>query len=130
MLRFWTAKGRWQPLVAAVVAGWALALQMLLAGLATIEFAPSPASSPTDPFVICFGDHSTPADDQTPINHPPHEQHCVLCSVAAGSAAIVPTIAKDAVHRPLRVSIHWSTATIVPTRQFTPRLSQGPPRSA
>ena len=130
MLRFWTAKGRWQPLIATGVAAWALALQMLFAALAAIELSPTPASSPTDPFVICFGDHNTPADRRTPINHPPHQQHCVLCSVAAASAAIVPTIVNDAVYRPLGVSIRWSTATIVSTRHFTPRLSQGPPRSA
>jgi hypothetical protein len=129
MVRFWAARDRCQRLIATVAAA-GVALQMLLAGLAAIQLSPGPASSAIDPFVICFGHPTTPADHQTPIDHPPHQQHCVLCTIAAASAAIFPTITKDAVRRAMGLSVHWSTATIVPIRHFSPRLSQGPPRGA
>jgi hypothetical protein len=102
---------------------------MLLAGLAALHLSAQPVPSATDPFAICFGD-TAHTDNRAPINHTPHQQHCVACSVAVASPAILPTIARHVFHPTLGVSIRWSAIAVVSTRHFNPKLSQGPPQNA
>jgi hypothetical protein len=123
-----TARVRIRP-VLAVMTAYAVALQLLLAAFAPPQTLPAVGSD--DPFVICLGNPAAPADDHAPADRSLHRQHCVLCSVAAASAAILPAVAGHGFDRPVAVAVSWPTTVIAAaTRHFTPRQSQGPPQSA
>jgi hypothetical protein len=67
----------------AVSAAYALVLQVLLGAVLVSRTATA------EPLVICFStDVGAPADHGTPGKPAPHD-HCVLCTVANGSHAIL-----------------------------------------
>ena len=75
----------------AMVAAYALALQVLLSGLAAGHFMAIGDVSPSDLFVICHGNGDGSADgqnlpDKSPLSRPP----CVLCTLSAAPCAILP----------------------------------------
>ena len=112
-----------------MVAAYAVALQMLFTGMVVGDLAA--AAPANDPFVICFGSHHAPSDDQQPASPPAHHQNCVLCSLATAAAAILPGVASD-IRRPgPGISVRWAPfARLVVVKHSTPRLSQGPPQRA
>src|SRR6516164_3964396 len=74
----------------ATVAAYALALQVLLTGVAAGHFMAASDASASSPFVICHGNGSQ--DDQDlPGNEPLARSPCVLCTLAKVSCAILPT---------------------------------------
>jgi hypothetical protein len=111
-----------------MVAAYAVVLQMLFAGIAVASVTAAAAGSNGDPFVICYGSRGAPVDNPIPADYPRHEQHCVLCSVAA-SAGVLPAAAGYGFNS--NGFVRWPAASgFQPAQHRTPRLSQGPPQTA
>jgi hypothetical protein len=113
----------------AVVAAYALALQVLLSGLAAGQLIAADDSTGSL-FVICHSGGNTPSDDpQAPAQTPSPQWPCILCTLAKAPSAVLP--ASHAV-----VAVLATTASIVapedPSRIFafdspTGRYQRGPP---
>jgi hypothetical protein len=74
----------------AMVAAYALALQVLLSGLAGAH-AMAAGSGAGDLFVICHGNGDGPADSQNLPDQPPRPASpCVLCTLTQAPCAILP----------------------------------------
>jgi hypothetical protein len=109
----------------ALAAGYAFALQLLLAGILVTQMT---VGSSTDPFVICASDAASPDGSHGNGSHAAH-QACTICAFA--SSASLPLI----VGHPIALAIE-AAALLRPTtasltvagRWHSPRLSQGPPR--
>jgi hypothetical protein len=129
-MQHWCGGGpRARPWIA-VVASYALALQAILAGIAT-SLSPAEHLFAQARFVICSASADGAAGDNS--GRPPsHDAACaLLCAMAAGSPALtsagiphhfVPTV--HVAHAAL------AAAVISFPRRFSPRQSQGPPRTA
>lgn len=111
-----------------VVAAYALALQMLLAGMAGAQMA---AADPAGLSVLCYttGDSSESGHGKT--GAPVHHVTCVVCSVAP-LAPPLPETATPAVFRVGLTTAYVSARHVAaPTeRQHNPKSSQGPPQTA
>ena len=129
MAWFHTGRAQLRPWVA-MVAAYGVVLQMLFAGIAGSSVTAAAASSNGDPFVICYGSRGVPVDNPLPADDPLHEQHCVLCSVAA-PAGVLPAAAGYSFN-PIDDGVaRWPAASgFQPAQHRTPRLSQGPPQTA
>ena len=129
MAPFRTTRAQLRPWVA-MVAAYAVVLQMLFAGIAVASVTAAAAGSSGDPFVICYGNRGVPVDNPIPADYPRHEQHCILCSVAA-PAAVPPAAAGHGLDSIVDGFARWLAASgFQPAQHCTPRLSQGPPRTA
>jgi hypothetical protein len=74
----------------ATVAGYALALQVLLTGVAAGHVMAAGDASASTLFVICHGNGSS--DDQDlPGKEPLARSPCILCTLAKAPCAILPT---------------------------------------
>jgi hypothetical protein len=115
-----------------MAAAYAVVLQMLFAGIAASRVNASAADPNGDSFVICYGERSAPVDNQLPADHPLHQQHCVLCSVAAAApAATLPTAPGHIASPIISDLMRWPKASaFLSSQRSTPRLSQGPPQTA
>jgi hypothetical protein len=112
-----------------VMAAYALALQMLLAGMAGAQMA---AADPAALSVICYGategGHDTPSPNSgKPVNH----VTCVVCSVASlapqlpeTATPVVVRFAMATAYVPARNAVHTAA------RRHDPKSSQGPPQTA
>jgi hypothetical protein len=131
MARSDAARARLRPWVA-MAAAYAVVLQMLFAGIAASRVNASAADPNGDSFVICYGERSAPVDNQLPADHPLHQQHCVLCSVAAAApAATLPTAPGHIASPIISDLMRWPKASaFLSSQRSTPRLSQGPPQTA
>jgi hypothetical protein len=78
-----------QPWIA-TVAAYALALQVLLTGVAAGHFMAAGDASASTLFVICHGDGS-PDDQELPGKEPSAQSPCILCTLAKAPCAILPT---------------------------------------
>jgi len=110
-----------------MAAAFALALQALLAGVLTSEFA---VASSHDPFVICLGDGASQPDGGVPANAPDKHPPCALCTLAKAAHAMLPP-AEAGVPLDLRLS---STLLAQPVERIfqydspTGRYQRGPPQ--
>ena len=80
---------RTRPWIAAVTA-YALALQLLLAGVAIGHAMLGGDASGSTPFVICHGDGSSDTQD-LPGKEPLAQSPCIFCTLAKAPCAILPT---------------------------------------
>jgi len=125
--RFWAARKGLRVAIA-VVAAYAVALQMLLASIAPAHLLTGAVSSAAD-FTICQGDPGTHPGSSVPSHQTDHCPPCILSSLAGTlptqlrSSWLVPATITSFI--PVR-----ATAAFVAVRHPTPRLSQGPPASA
>jgi hypothetical protein len=74
----------------AMVAAYALALQVLLTGVAAGHFMAAGDASASSPFVICHGNGS-PDDQELPGKAPLAQSPCMLCTLAKAPCAILPS---------------------------------------
>jgi hypothetical protein len=73
----------------AVLAAYALALQVLLSGVAVGQSMA--AGSTSDAFVVCHGNGDDPAGDPNGSGKPPLERSpCMLCTLAKAACAVLP----------------------------------------
>ena len=130
MARVHIGRARLRPWVA-LLAAYAVVLQMLFTGIAASHVTAAGAGSNGDPFVICYGNRGVPIDNPIPADYPFHEHHCVLCSVAAEPAGVLSAAAGYSFSSIVDGFVRWPTASGFPPAQHcTPRLSQGPPQTA
>jgi hypothetical protein len=83
------ARSRMRPWIA-TVAAYALALQVVLTGVAAGHFMAAGDASASTLFVICHGNSSSDNQD-LPGNEPPAQSPCILCTLAKAPCAILPT---------------------------------------
>jgi hypothetical protein len=124
-------RGRMRPWIA-MAAAYALALQVLLSGLAG---AHAMASGPVagDLFVICHGSGDGPADSQNVPDQPPRSASpCVLCTLTNAPCAILPidhiVVTIDVVAASNVVS--RNVGRIIEFESPTGRYQRGPPARA
>ena len=90
-MRTWrNTRSRTGPWVA-TVAAYALALQVLLTGLAAGHFMAAGGASASSLFAICHGNGSSDNQelpDKQPLAHSP----CILCTLAEAPYAILPSV--------------------------------------
>jgi hypothetical protein len=128
--RFRSSQARMRPWIA-MVAAYALVLQMLLAGIAASDMAAAEADPLGQSFTVCLGGDAAPVNDDNQLPAPVHHQHCVLCTIATGSAAIEPTAAVLLPAPDLGAASCRATKDArVLSPHPTPKLSQGPPQIA
>ncbi len=114
--------------LAAIVFGPLVALQLLFAGIVSVQMAAQP---PLDRSVICYG-AGLPADDDG-AGDGSHVRHaaCVICIFAT----LAPLVADSGAHLLLRdayscLLLVTPPSPIAVTLPYSPRSSQGPPRAA
>jgi hypothetical protein len=74
----------------ATVAAYALALQVLLTGVAAGHLTAAGDASASSPFVICHGNSSS-NDQDLPSKEPLARSPCMLCTLAKAPCAILPS---------------------------------------
>jgi hypothetical protein len=74
----------------ATVAAYALALQVLLTGVAAGHFMAAGDASASSLFIICHGNGSSD-DQELPGKTPLARSPCILCTLAKAPCAILPT---------------------------------------
>jgi hypothetical protein len=90
MLRPFRARRGLRPWVA-VVAAYALALQVLLSGLAAGGLMAAADASAAELFVICHGSGNSPSNDQGLPDEPQLPRPpCVLCTLTQAPCAVLP----------------------------------------
>jgi Protein of unknown function (DUF2946) len=123
-------RSRIRPWIA-MVAAYALALQVLLSGIAGAH-AMAAGSLSGELFVICHGSGDAPADSQNVPDTPRPATPCVLCTLTSAPCAILPIDHSIA-------TIDVAAASIVGPRQEgriiefdspTGRYQRGPPTRA
>jgi hypothetical protein len=123
-------RSRMRPWIA-MVAAYALALQVLLSGIAGAH-AMATSSLSGELFVICHGSGDGPADSQNVPDTPRPATPCVLCTLTSAPCAILPVDHSIA-------TIDVVAASIVGPRQEgriiefdspTGRYQRGPPARA
>ena len=88
MLELRKYRSRMRPWIA-MVAAYALALQVLLSGIAGAH-AMMAGSLAGELFVICHGSGDAPADNQNVPDTPRPATPCVLCTLTNAPCAILP----------------------------------------
>jgi hypothetical protein len=83
------ARNRMRPWIA-TVAAYALALQVLLTGVAAGHFMAAGDASASTLFVICHGNSSSD-DQELPAKEPLARSPCMLCTLAKAPCAILPS---------------------------------------
>jgi hypothetical protein len=87
---FWKSRARLRPVIA-VAAAYLVALQMMLTGLAASHLGVAGDPSSGGVFITCLGHGAGSDSDQGGTGQRPvDEAPCGLCSLAAGSCAILP----------------------------------------
>jgi len=114
----------------AMVTAYALALQVLLTGVATSRAMPEGNASGTSQFVICHGDGSSGGQDlpeKQPVAHSP----CVFCTLAKAPCAILPTGHGVVISRAMGISnaALQSEGRIIAFHSPTGQYQRGPPLS-
>lgn len=113
--------------VVAIVAAYALALQMLLTGVLVTQAA---AATPDSPFVICYGADGSAVDHGSGTPAAAHAS-CAACIIAsfAPPAAPVPDVSVVRFAEYVAFAA-LDTAPRTTQPRHEPRTSQGPPRNA
>jgi hypothetical protein len=91
-----------RPWIAAV-AGYALALQILLTGLAIGHASALANTSDSGLFVICHANGSFDKQE-VPGKEPLAGSPCIFCTLAKAACAILPTGNGTAIHDPVQIS--------------------------
>jgi hypothetical protein len=114
----------------ATVAAYALALQVLLTGVAAGHFMAAGDTLASSPFVICHGNGS-PDDQDLPGKEPLARSPCILCTLAKTPCAILPTDHGVALSDAMGTS-NAAARTDGPVLEFnspTGQYQRGPPLS-
>jgi hypothetical protein len=120
---------RMRPWIA-TVAAYALALQVLLTGMAAGHFMAAGDASASTLFVICHGNSSS--DDQDlPGKEPLAQSPCMLCTLAKAPCAILPTDHGIAVRDAAGISnaVARTDGRILEFNSPTGQYQRGPPMS-
>jgi hypothetical protein len=114
----------------AMVAGYALVLQLLVTGLAIGYSTALGSASDSGLFVICHGDGSSDKQE-LPAKEPLAVSPCVFCTLAQGSCAILPTGDGIAINHPMRISnaAAQTHGHILEFNSPTGQYQRGPPMS-
>ena len=114
----------------ATVAAYALALQVLLTGMAAGHFMAADDASASTLFVICHGNGSSD-DQELPGKEPLAQSPCMLCTLAKAPCAILPSDYGIALSDALVIS-NAAARTDGPVLEFnspTGQYQRGPPIS-
>jgi hypothetical protein len=96
LLQLCRYRGRLRRWIAAPT-GFALALHLILSAAVIGHFAASKAGATGDLFVICHGaGDNSPADPGAPPELPDDQSHCVLCTLAHDTCAVIPVVTATA----------------------------------
>ena len=123
------SRNRMRPWIA-TVAAYALALQVLLTGVAAGHFMAAGDASASSLFVICHGDGSSD-DQELPGKEPLARSPCILCTLAKAPCATLPTSHGIAVSEAMGIS-NAVARTDGPVLEFnspTGQYQRGPPMS-
>jgi len=128
------ARNRMRPWIA-TVAAYALALQVLLTGVAAGHFMAAGDMAAGDAsasslFVICHGNGASD-DQELPTKAPPAQSSCILCTLAKAPCAILPTDHGIAVSDAMGTA-NAAVRTDGPVLEFnspTGQYQRGPPLS-
>jgi hypothetical protein len=120
---------RMRPWIA-VVAAYALGLQLLLTGLAVGHSVAAGNGYDSRLFVVCHGDGSS-NEQEVPSKEPLAGSPCVFCTLANASCAIVPTANGIAISNPKPSSSAAARLDghILEFRSPTGQYQRGPPIS-
>jgi hypothetical protein len=116
-----------------MVAVYALALQVLLSGLAAGHFMAATDASAGDLFAICHGAGAASPDDQgLPDKQPLPQSPCVLCTLTKAPSAILPVGLAVAIIDAIVVSsvVPNNDGRIIPFDSPTGQYQRGPPTNA
>jgi hypothetical protein len=118
---------RTRPWIATVTA-YALALHVLLTGVATGHAMPGGDASASAPFVVCHGDGSSDRQD-LPDKEPLAQSPCIFCTVAKAPCAILPTDHGVVISRAMGISnaALQSDGRIIAFHSPTGQYQRGPP---
>jgi Protein of unknown function (DUF2946) len=129
MLRRRNARTRMRPWIA-VVAAYALALQVVLTAVAVDQSISGGDAAASSLFVICHGDSSSDKQDLPDKGRLAHSP-CILCTLAKASCAILPTGPAIAISDAMRISNATPRADrrIIEFNSPTGQYQRGPPVS-
>jgi hypothetical protein len=124
-------RSRMRPWIA-MVAAYALALQVLLSGIAGAHAMAGAGSGADSLFVICHGSGDAAAADQNVPDAPRPASPCLLCTLTSAPCAILPAdhavVAIDVVAAATLVA--RSGGRIIEFDSPTGRYQRGPPAGA
>ena len=128
MLKRRNAGSRMRPWIA-TVAAYALALQVVLTGVAAGHFMAAGDASASNLFVICHGNSSSDNQD-LPGNEQLAQSPCVLCTLAKAPCAILPTDHGIAVGDAIGISnaVARTDGRVIEFNSPTGQYQRGPPR--
>jgi hypothetical protein len=114
----------------ATVAAYALALQVLLTGVAAGHVMAAGDTSTSNLFVICHGNSSSDNQD-LPGNEPLARSPCILCTLAKAPCAILPTDHGIAISDAIGISkaVARTDGRIIEFNSPTGQYQRGPPLS-
>jgi len=120
---------RTRPWIAAVTA-YALALQLLLTGVAAGHAMPGGSASGASLFVICHGDGSSDGQD-LPDKQPLAQSPCMFCTLAKATCAILPPDHGIVISRAMGISnaALQSDGRVIAFHSPTGQYQRGPPLS-
>ena len=129
MLKRRKAGSRMRPWIA-TVAAYALALQVLLTGMAAGHLMAAGDASASSPFVICHGNGSSD-DQELPGKEPLAQSPCMLCMLAKAPYAILPTGHGIAISDAIGISkaVARTDGRVIEFNSPTGQYQRGPPLS-
>ena len=129
MLKGRNAGSRMRPWIA-TVAAYALALQVLLTGVAAGHLMAAGDASASSLFVICHSNSST-NDQGLPGKEPLARSPCMLCTLAKAPCAILPTDHGIAISDAIGISnaVARTDGRIIEFNSPTGQYQRGPPLS-
>ena len=114
----------------ATLAAYALALQVLLTGVALGHLTAAGDTSASSPFVICHGNGSSD-DQELPGKEPLARSPCMLCTLAKAPCAILPTdhgiVVSDAIG--ISKAVARTDGRVIAFNSPTGQYQRGPPLS-
>jgi hypothetical protein len=123
------ARNRMRPWIA-TVAAYALALQVLLTGVAAGHVMAAGDASVSSLFVICHSNSST-NDQDLPGQEPLAQSPCMLCTLAKAPCAILPTDHGIAIRDAIGISkaVARTDGRVIEFNSPTGQYQRGPPLS-
>jgi len=123
------ALNRMRPWIA-TVAAYALALQVLLTGVAAGHLMTAGDASASSLFVICHGNSSSD-NQELPDKEPLARSPCILCTLAKAPCVILPTDHGIAISDAIGISnaVARTDGRIIEFNSPTGQYQRGPPLS-
>jgi len=120
---------RMRPWIA-TLAAYALALQILLTGVASAHATPGGNGLAPSLFVVCHGDGSSDGQD-LPDNQPLAQPPCIFCTLAKAPCGILPTGHGVVISRAMGISnaALRSDGHLIAFHSPTGQYQRGPPLS-